>query len=223
MLRYWRLWRQRLWLIFGLVLVTLFLSVLLTPLPSPSYTGTVQLAVGVEPEQRGGETFTYNDWYAVTAADALVEDLIELVKTASFRADVARLAHDPAAEGASFSAARVGNKTRRVMAVSVSAAGEAQAQSWTQAAGRALTENLDRYASRLGQRQARAEVVDPASVARQDGRRDWLLTQAIRVGLALVVGIGLLALWEYLDDSVRDATDLERSTGIAVLGELPGR
>ncbi len=66
-----------------------------------------------------------------------------------------------------------------------------------------------------------AEVVDPASVVEQSGLRDWLLTLAVRLALAVLVGLGLVALWEYLDDSVRDATDLEASTGVTVLGELP--
>jgi len=42
----------------------------------------------------------------------------------------------------------------------------------------------------------------------------------LRVGLALVAGIGLALLAEYLDPTVRDREEIERM-GFSILGEIP--
>jgi capsular polysaccharide biosynthesis protein len=43
---------------------------------------------------------------------------------------------------------------------------------------------------------------------------------AVKIGLALVVGVVLALLWHYLDPTVREAGELEEM-GLAVLAEIP--
>ncbi|MDQ6927036.1 MAG: polysaccharide biosynthesis tyrosine autokinase [Actinomycetota bacterium] len=67
-----------------------------------------------------------------------------------------------------------------------------------------------------------AQLVTPATVPTSPVRPQPLRNAAIALVLGLVLGIGLVFLLEYLDDSVKGKDDLERAAGgLPVLGVIP--
>jgi non-specific protein-tyrosine kinase len=67
-----------------------------------------------------------------------------------------------------------------------------------------------------------AQLVTPATVPASPVRPQPVRNAIIALVLGLVLGIGLVFLLEYLDDSVKSKDDLERATGgLPVLGVIP--
>lgn len=64
-------------------------------------------------------------------------------------------------------------------------------------------------------------VVDPGEVARSPIKPNLKKNLLIALVLGLIGGIGLAFLFEYLDDTIKSATDLERLFGLAPLGIIP--
>ncbi|RLC61302.1 MAG: hypothetical protein DRI80_09065 [Chloroflexota bacterium] len=60
----------------------------------------------------------------------------------------------------------------------------------------------------------------PTPVPLPPGLRTQLMGPAIKIGLALAVGVALALLWHYLDPTVREAAELEE-LGLDILAEIP--
>jgi hypothetical protein len=60
----------------------------------------------------------------------------------------------------------------------------------------------------------------PAPVQMPPRLRDQLTGPAIRIGLALVVGVALSLMWHYLDPTVHEKAELE-AMGLKVVAEIP--
>ena len=65
----------------------------------------------------------------------------------------------------------------------------------------------------------RGDTIEGTIVAIGPGLRDRL-DLPLRLGLKLLVGLGLVFLLEYLDENVHERADLE-ALGIRVVGEIP--
>ena len=84
-----------------------------------------------------------------------------------------------------------------------------------------MEEDSTDYLAQLGTQGALIQVIDPPSPPAQN---PLSLTQRldipVRMLLALVVGVALTFLLDYLDDSIRGKAELE-AMDIAVLAEIP--
>jgi len=96
----------------------------------------------------------------------------------------------------------------------------AQAQKIAEAAVKNLSENNGKYFAQLGSAGAMLTVIDKPVVSPVGRSLRDQLDIPIRVVIALLAGIALAFMLDYLDTSVRDARDAE-SLGLRVIGEIP--
>jgi capsular polysaccharide biosynthesis protein len=96
----------------------------------------------------------------------------------------------------------------------------AQAQKIADAAVTNLGENNAKYFAQLGAAGASVAVIDKPVAYLVGASLREQLDIPIRVLLALLAGIALAFILDYLDTSVRDARDAEE-LGLRVVGEIP--
>jgi capsular polysaccharide biosynthesis protein len=84
-----------------------------------------------------------------------------------------------------------------------------------------LTQNGAAYFPQLtGVEPAVHQLDRPTPVALAPGLRTQLMGPAVKIGLALVVGVALALLWHYLDPTIRETEELEKM-GLTVLTKIP--
>ncbi len=223
---YWAILRRRWWLPVGLAVAVGLLSLLqLRPWQSkpPVYSASMRMLVGVLPAV-GEEVTAYYDprYYAWLTSEYLVDDFTEVVRSELFAGNVsARLAGQnievPA--GAIQGSAATG-KQHRIITLNLSSGDEAQLRQMADAAAAELAENAPAYFEQLGTPGAGVTLIDGPNVsAVGPGVRDQV-ELPLRVLLGVLVGVGIVFLLHYLDDSVRDRADVE-ALGMRVIGEIP--
>ncbi len=111
-------------------------------------------------------------------------------------------------------------KQRRIMSMNVTASNPDEARKIAEAAARTLSEENAKYFAQLGSEGATVAIFDgPDVFPITPGLREQL-DVPLRLGLALLAGLVLAFLFDYFDDSVRGARDLE-PLGLRILGEIP--
>lgn len=216
---YWRIIKQRGWLIL-LALLAFGISYVVARPSSPSgYTAHMRFVVGVTPEEQPTGTYTYDRYYTWLTAEYLLDDLSEVVKSQRFAADVATTAGLPIPAGTIQGATSAG-KLHRVLDVSLSWGDREQIELLSNAVVETLTQHGDTYFAQLGTEQAVISVIDPPTVMPIGQSTRQKLDLPLRLILALVVGLVLAFLLDYVDPNVRhhaDAVDL----GVPLLAEIP--
>ena len=97
-----------------------------------------------------------------------------------------------------------------------------QAKRIADAAAKTLETQNAKYFAQLGSQGANVTIIDGPDVsAVTQGLREKL-DIPIRAVIAFLAGIVLIFVLDYLDDSVRGASDLEKM-GVAGLGEIPDK
>ena len=117
-------------------------------------------------------------------------------------------------------ASAVTGKQHRIITLGFNWGDAAQLEAIAEAAAAELAENAALYFQQLGTEGAGVTLLDgpvvaPVGPSLRD-RFEWPL----RLVLALLVGLGLVFLVDYLDTSVRSAAELE-SLGLRMIGEIP--
>jgi capsular polysaccharide biosynthesis protein len=223
---YWRIIRRRWWLPVGLALAVFALTLVINrpwQAQPPSFSATMRFNVGIKPERVPG-VYTYDRYYTMMASEYLVDDLGEIVRSGAFADAVSqRLAE----QGISVPAGAIGASTQpgklhRIFTVNVSWPDEAQLRAIAEAVAATLTESSADFFAQFSPTEADIHLIDPPSVGRVGRPAREQLDLPLRILLALATGIALAFLLDYLDDSVRDAADLQRM-GLAVLTEIPRR
>ncbi len=222
--RYWTIVYQRLWVVALLVAVVVGVSWAIRRTPHPTYQASMRFILGIAPEARQGQYYTYDRYYAWLSSEYLVDDFSEIVKSQAFAEDVsARLAERGIAvpvgaiQGSAFT-----QKRHRILTLTITRPDPLQAQEIGQAAAAALREGSARYFAQLGSEGAEVHLIDEPQVRQVHPSLREKLDLPLRGVLALLTGVGLAFLLEYLDDTVRSAEELE-SLGLRVLGEIPGK
>ena len=222
---YWAILRRR-WVAPVLlpVLVALFSAVQLRPweAPPPTYSASMRMLVGVLPLE-GVDDVEYDPrYYAWMTSEYLVDDFTEVLASELFAKAVnARLAAKEIVISAGLLRASANTgKQHRIIRLTFNWHDAGELQEIGDAAVAELEENAAAYFAQLGTQGAGVQVMDSPAVvpvgpsARQ--RVEWPL----RILLALVVGIGLAFLQEYLDDTVRRRNELEEM-GLPCLVAVP--
>ena len=219
---YWQIVRRRLWIVVSLVFVVMAVSVLLRTAPRTTYQATMRFVVGLEPEAKTGDYYTYDRYYTWLTAEYLIDDAAALVRSGAFAEAVsAHLAdagvHVPA--GAIHGSTQAGQQ-HRILTVSVAWDDAEQLTAIANAVAAVLPEEIARHFAQVGTGGVHASPIDPPVVGAVGPGLRQKLDLPMRLVLALVVGLALAFGLDYLDDSVRDRRELEEN-GIAVLGEIP--
>lgn len=217
-------WR-RLWLIVALPAAVLALS-LVRPAPAPGgYAAHMRFSVGLVPEAPGAD-YTYDRYYTWLTAEYLVDDLSEVVKSHEIAqatsAEATRQGLAVRVPAGAIQSATGAGKQHRILSVSLS---------WPNADELSVLANALATVLRQGQapyfEQFRAagtpivmELIDPPSVSAIGPSLRHRLELPLRLSLALVAGVALAFLLEYLDDTVHGPQDLE-ALGLDVVGRIP--
>ena len=214
---YWKILLRRWWLVVVPVLVVaLYAAVTYTP-PGPVYQVVMRFSAGTKP---AGLSADYDRYYPWLASEYVANGLADVARTGVFAEAVAERVGDPGLAGA-IQGAIVTDSAQSVMVVYLSWPDAVQIITVADAITAELTQNGAAYFPQLtGVEPAVHRLDTPSPVALAPGLRSQLMGPAVKIGLALVVGVALALLWHYLDPTVREAQELEEME-LAVLAEIP--
>lgn len=213
--QYWQIIWRRWWLIAALVGIVLAVSVVTYSEPEQAHVATMRFAIGIEGDEPVSAVSGDGRSDAWLASEYLADDLSEVLKGGDFAARISDLIGFEVPAG-TISASR----EHRIMTVSITWQDRDQAQTIAEAVGAVVKDGGADYFPQLLGVEAEAVLIDGPGIG-QVGRslRDKL-DLPIRLFVALVAGVALAFLWDYLDDTVRDRAEVE-ALGVLVLGEIP--
>jgi capsular polysaccharide biosynthesis protein len=220
--QYWRIVYRRLWIVIALVAIVLVSSLVLQPGPATSYQASMRFTVAVVPESRNDDYYAYDHYYTWMASEYFVDELTEIVGSEAFASAVSE---ELTNSGLDLPAGDIRGSLRadrkhRILTVYITWADQEQLEEIANAAAKALRRRSAGFLGQLGTTAADIRLIDPAVVLPAGRSLKEKLDLPIRLFLALVAGIALAFLLDYLDDTVRDRAEVE-AMGLAVLGEIP--
>lgn len=214
--QYWRIVRRRLWMVVLLVAIVLGASLALRS-PRPAlFQASMRFNVSLEPESKGGEYYSYDRYYAWLASEYLIDDLTEVVKSEAFAETVSRELADIDFGTGTITA----EKKHRIMTIRIVWGNEKELRSIAEATAKVIREQSSDFFGQLSTRETDIKLIDPPSIAPASRSLKDKLDLPIRLLLALLAGVSLTFLLDYLDETVRDRAEVE-AMGIEVLGEIP--
>jgi capsular polysaccharide biosynthesis protein len=223
--QYWYIIWKRAWIPVLLVVVVAVVSLLTQQEPPASYSTTMRFTVRVKP-QAVTDQYTYDGYYGWLSSEYLADDLTAIASSQAFAADVNRRLAEMNSSvqippgiigGVTFA-----EKLHRVLRLNVTWPNPTELADIARAIVLAMEEDSAKYLSALdAPGEAVVTVIDepPAPTLNPPSLTDRLQLP-VRLLLALVAGLVLAFLLDYLDDSVRGRAELE-ALGIPVLAEVP--
>jgi capsular polysaccharide biosynthesis protein len=213
--QYWRIIWRRWWLVAVLLFVVLIVSLITYQEPAPRYQANMRFAIGIEGQAPVYAVSGEGRSDAWLASEYLADDLSEVVKGGDFAAVISERVGFSVPAGTVFA-----TREHRIMTVNITWAEPAQVVTIAEAVAAEVENAGQQYFPQLEDVQAQAVLIDGPGIG-QVGRslRDKL-DLPLRLFIALVAGVALAFLWDYLDDTVRERGEVE-SLGVPVLGEIP--
>ena len=221
---YFDIIRRRWWILVALLLLTLAFTLLTQrpwqPRPT-SYVLGMSFSVGVQPQEIE-DAYTYDGYYTALSSEYLIDDFSEIVKGSEFAAAVSQRLVDQGIDvspGVIQGSAQTGT-VHRILQVTVYGNDPEQLPLIADAVEATLTEDAHIFMPRLLADQGAVYRINRGGVtAIGPGLRERL-DLPLRLALAFIAGIGLIFLFEYLDNRIRTREQLE-AVGFSVLGEIP--
>ena len=217
---YWKVLLRRWWLVVAPVaVVVLYVLATYSP-PGPVYQVVMRFAAGTEP---AGLSVDYDRYYPWLTSEYIANGLADVAETGAFaQAVAARLAeagHQVAP--AAIQPAIVTDNAQSILVVYLTWPDAEQIVAVADAISAELTGNSVAYFPQLSGIEPGVRQLDaPAPVSLPPGLRAQLMGPAIRVGLALVIGVALALLWHYLDPTIHTSEEAE-GLGLKVLAQIP--
>lgn len=225
--QYWHIVWKRIWVIAVLVVV-IGVANLITHQPPPTiYQATMRFTVGILPEERPPNEYGYDYYYTWVTSEYLADDLVEVVKGGAFaRAVQAQMAAAGVPDPVNPAGSITGSAEHRILSVTVTRTGGNEAAEQVahvaEAAAAVLQERAGEFFGQVDHNAAAADLTltDPPVVVPLPPELTARLDLPLRLGLALLAGVALAFLLDYLDTTVCDRAELE-AMGLPVLGEIP--
>jgi len=222
---YWQIYRRRWWLPLVLVLAVALISALqLRPwqTPPPSYSASLRLLVGVLPATDADVTSYDPRYYAWQTSEYLVDDFTEVLRSDLFAQKVSQRLSE---QGITVPAGLIQGSSatgslHRILSVSLSWPDQPGLEAISAAVVAEITENVPFYFRQLGTENSFATILDEPRVAAVGPSLRHRIELPLRIALALLAGILLVFLLDYLDTTVRNRQEIE-ALGLLVLGEIP--
>jgi capsular polysaccharide biosynthesis protein len=193
--------------------------------PRPlTYTTSLSFSVGVRPEPRTGDYYTYDRYYAWLASEYLIDDMSEVVRRSVFAEAVSeRLsAQGIVVPGGAIQGSTQAGKLHRVLTLSITWGDPKQLTAIAEAAAAVLSQDAGFFLPQVQGDAVEARLVDRGAVVPIGPGLREQIDLPLRLLLGLVFGLALAFLLDYLDDSIRSREELE-AMGMVVMGEVPGR
>jgi len=219
---YWRIVRRRLWVVAALFMAVGLLSLVFRQPALTTYQATMRFAMGLEPEPKTGDYYTYDRYYTWLAAEYLIDDSTALVRSRSFaeavEAHLRGLGYDFPV-GPIVGSTQAG-QLHRILSVTLSGPYADQLSRTADAVAAVLPEVVAKHFAQVGASGVKASLIDAPVVYVEGAGLRQKLDLPLRLVLAVVAGVGLTFALDYLDDTVHSRQELEEA-GLAVLGEVP--
>jgi capsular polysaccharide biosynthesis protein len=215
--QYWRIVWRRWWLVVALLVIVLAVSLVAYRPPAPVYQASMRFAVGIqgaEPVMAISGEGRSDAWLA---SEYLADDLSEVLKGGDFATRIGERVGFSVPAGTIFA-----SREHRIMSVRITWADPVQLQSIAEAVGAAVNDVGSEYFPQLQGVDSQAVLIDGPGITPVGRSLKDQLGLPIRLFIALIAGVAIAFLWDYLDDSIRDRAEME-SLGVAVLGEIPER
>jgi len=213
---------RRWWLVIVPVLVVLA-YVMFTYRPPPMvYQVVMRFAAGTKLAVLSED---YDRYYPWLASEYIANGLADVAETGVFAQAVASRLAEAGLEIApgAIQPAIVTDNAQSILVIYITWPDGTQIVAVADAITAELTGNGVAYFPQLEGVEPAVRLLDaPAPVSLPPGLRTQLMGPAIKIGLALVIGVALALLWHYLDPTVREAAELE-ALGLGVLAEIPRR
>jgi capsular polysaccharide biosynthesis protein len=212
---YWSIIWRRWWLIAALLAAVLVVSLVTYRAPVPVYQATLRFSVGIAgdaPVNAANGEGRSDVWLA---SEYLADDLSEVLKGGDFRQSVSEQTGVDIPAG-TISASR----EHRIMTVTVTGGNRDNVIKIAEAVGAAVQDGGAEYFPQLSGVQAAAVLIDGPGVGQVGRSLKDKLDLPIRLLIALVAGVALAFLWDYMDNTVRGRAELE-ALNLPVLGEIP--
>jgi capsular polysaccharide biosynthesis protein len=211
---------RRWWLVVAPVVVVVVYVVATYAPPATSYRVVMRFSAGTEP---AGLSVDYDRYYPWLTSEYIANGLADVAETGVFAEAVAGRLGDVGQDVApgAVQGAIVTDNAQSILVVYLTWPDPQQIVALAEAVSDELTQNSGAYYPQLDDLEPVARLLDePAPAPLPPSLRAQLMGPAIRVGLALFVGVGLAFLWHYLDPTVHEAEELER-LGWEVLARIP--
>ncbi len=214
---------RRWWLVVTpLAIVTIYVVVTYAP-PVTTYQVVMRFSAGTEP---AGLSLDYDRYYPWLTSEYIANGLADVAETGAFAEAVARrlgAMGEDVCPAAAVSSALVTDNAQSILVVYLTWPDPNQIVTMADAVVKELTENSAAYYPQLEGLEPAVHLLDALAPAPMPpSLRVQLMGPAIKVGLALFVGVGLAFLWHYLDPTIHDAETLEE-LGVDVLSRIPRR
>lgn len=217
-----RVLRRRWWLVLLPVLVVLLfilpdLPGMLRPAEAGGFITTIRYSAAQAfnlPERDGD----YQDVWL--ASEFTVNAFTEWVRGGSFRAEVAALLAESGQQDDLAGLSVASDNARSIGVVYLTHPDAEALRRIAYAAIEVLQTRSQDYFPQLGGDPARVTLLDEPQVAPQPPSLANRFAPLLRLAVALLAGLGLAVLAEYLDDTVRDRAALEAG-GLRVLASVP--
>lgn len=216
---------RRWWLPVALTAAVALLSLVqMRPWQSapPVYSASMRLLVGVLPLTEADVAAYDPRYYGWLTSEYLVDDFTEVVRSELFAAEVSARLENKALvvpAGAIVGSAATG-KLHRIMTLGFTWPNEEELRAIAAAAAAELSEDAEAYFAQLGTEGAGVTVIDGPSVGVVGPSLRSRVELPLRLMLALLVGVGLAILLEYVDTRVRGPREVEE-LGLPLLGRIP--
>lgn len=222
--QYWHIVWKRFWIPALLFIVVLLASLVMQRPAQPQYQASGRVLVDVPPlEAVEGMGFDPR-LTAPQATEYLVDDFTQFV---SSQAVADAVSQRLAGQGIQvppgvLQSSTASEQIHRVVTIRVTWADPDEALTILNAAVEVLQQEAPAYFGRLGLEQPQVTLFDGPSVSPVPPSLSERLDMPVRLLLALLAGVALAFLLDYLDDSIRGRQDLEEMD-IPVVAEVPRR
>lgn len=213
--QYWRIIWRRWWLIVALPTIVLVVSLVTYKPPAAVYQATMRFAIGIQGDEPVSTVSGEGRSDAWLASEYLADDLSEVLKGGNFAARIGQQVGFEVPAG-SISASR----EHRIMTVHITWGNDDEVRAIAEAVGAAVEDGGADYFPQLAGVEAKAVLIDGPGIGQVGRSLKDKLDLPIRLFVALVAGVALAFLWDYLDDTVRGRAEVE-ALGVPILGEIP--
>jgi capsular polysaccharide biosynthesis protein len=222
--QYWHIVWKRVWIPALLFVVVLVVSLVLRRPTPVQYEASGRVLVDVPPlESVEGMGFDPR-LTAPQATEYLVDDFTQFVSSQAVADAVSQRLADQGLQvpPGVIQSSTASEQVHRVVTIRVTWGDPDEALSIVTAAVEVLKQDAPAYFGRLGLEQPQVTLFDGPGVSAVPPSLTERLDLPVRLLLALLAGIALAFLLNYLDDSIRGRQELE-GMGIRVLAEVPRR
>jgi capsular polysaccharide biosynthesis protein len=211
---------RRWWLVLAPVAVVIIFIAATYVRPATTYEVVMRFSAGTEP---AGLSLDYDRYYPWQASEHIAQGLADVAETGVFaQAVAARLGergHD--VPPGAIQDAIITDNARSILVVYLAWPDPEQIVPVAEAVTEELVTNSAAYYPQLENLEPAVRPLDnPVPAPLPPSLRDQLTGPAIRIALAVFVGVGLAFLWHYLDPTVHEVEELEE-LGWKVLARIP--